>query len=119
MSAARWLCAACGRGWRAWACLLLLGLALPAVAADSKAQLSVVTLQLNWKHQFQFAGYYAAIEKGYYRDAGFDVLLKEYQDGVDPVDAVLKGNADYGIGASELVLRYAKGAPIVAVAAIL
>jgi ABC-type nitrate/sulfonate/bicarbonate transport system substrate-binding protein len=32
-----------------------------------------VTLQLKWLHQFQFAGYYAALEKGFYREAGLDV----------------------------------------------
>lgn len=95
-------------------------LCLPPVAlAQDKHRTVPVVLQLNWKHQFQFAGYYAAIEKGYYRDAGFEVQVNEYQNGVDPVDAVLSGDADYGIGASELVLRYAKGAPVVAVAAIL
>ena len=76
-------------------------------------------MQLNWKHQFQFAGFYAAIEQGYYREAGFEVHLKELQDGVEPVDGVLSGGADYGVGASELVLRYAKGAPIVVVAAVM
>lgn len=103
---------------------LCLGLAATGFAAPARAQqpahrLVPITLQLNWKHQFQFAGYYAAIEKGFYRDAGFEVQLKELQTGVDPVDAVLKGDADYGVGASELALRYAKGAQIVAVAAIL
>ncbi len=28
-----------------------------------------VVLQLKWRHQFQFAGYYAAVAQGYYRDA--------------------------------------------------
>lgn len=28
------------------------------------------SIQLKWKHAFQFAGYYAAIEKGFYQDAG-------------------------------------------------
>ncbi|MCE9580464.1 MAG: ABC transporter substrate-binding protein, partial [Deltaproteobacteria bacterium] len=32
-----------------------------------------VVLQLKWRHQFQFAGYYAAQLQGYYRDAGLDV----------------------------------------------
>ena len=34
-------------------------LAIPAQAQEQ------VALQLNWKHQFQFAGYYAAVEKGF------------------------------------------------------
>ncbi len=34
-------------------------------------------LQLKWVHQFQFAGYYAAIEQGYYAEEGLDVELIE------------------------------------------
>ncbi|HET7798191.1 MAG TPA: ABC transporter substrate-binding protein, partial [Nevskia sp.] len=89
-------------------------LALPTAAAPDK-----LTLQLNWKHQFQFAGYYAAIEQGYYRDAGFDVRLIEADGSSDPIDAVLTGKAAFGVGASELALRRAKGEPVVALAAIL
>ena len=47
------------------ACIAVLA-ASPAFALDK------VSLQLKWKHQFQFAGYYAALEKGFYRDAGFE-----------------------------------------------
>ena len=36
-----------------------------------------ITLQLKWLHQFQFAGYYAAKEKGFYDDVGLDVEIKE------------------------------------------
>ena len=32
-----------------------------------------VSLQLKWLHQFQFAGYYAALDRGFYRNAGLDV----------------------------------------------
>lgn len=88
---------------------------LPAAYA---AALEQVTLQLKWKHQFQFAGYYAAQEKGYYRDAGFKVDIREAQAGLDPVDAVLRNDAQFGIGTSELLLDYAHGKPIVALAVI-
>ena len=91
--------------------------AVAAVAAPPPTE--AVVLQLNWKHQFQFAGYYAAIEKGYYREAGFDVRLQEVQEGRDPIDAVLSASADYGIGASELALRRAQGQPVVVMASIL
>ena len=57
----------------------------PARAADTARALKPVTLQLNWKHQFQFAGYYMAIEKGYYRAEGFDIRVVEVQDGRDCV----------------------------------
>ncbi|MGM0655103.1 MAG: ABC transporter substrate-binding protein [Thermodesulfobacteriota bacterium] len=36
-----------------------------------------ISLQLAWKHQFQFAGYYAALHKGYYHRAGLDVSIVE------------------------------------------
>ena len=39
----------------------------PAVA------LQKISLQLVWKHQFEFAGFYAAIEKGFYRSQGLEV----------------------------------------------
>jgi diguanylate cyclase (GGDEF)-like protein len=78
-----------------------------------------VTLQLKWKHQFQFAGYYAAIEKGYYRDAGFEVSLVEPTGNEDPVDIVLADKAQYGIGASELALHRARGKQVVVLATIL
>lgn len=46
--------------------------------------LDAVTLQLKWSHAFQFAGYYAAKEKGYYREAGLDVAIQEASPGDDP-----------------------------------
>lgn len=105
------------------ALLLSAGLAAAAVAQAARAQpqraLERVTLQLKWKHQFQFAGYYAAIEKGYYRDAGFDVVLAEPSGSDDPVDLVLADRAQFGIGASELALHRARGRGVVVLAAIL
>ena len=81
--------------------------------------LEQVKLQLNWKHQFQFAGYYAAIEKGYFREAGYEVTLVEVGESHDPIGVVLKGEALFGVGASELALYRARGEPVVALAAIL
>ena len=77
-----------------------------------------VRLQLKWRHQFQFAGFYAALEKGYYREAGFDVTIIPGTPGTDPVEVVLKGGADFGVASSELVVRYAGGAPVVVLASI-
>jgi ABC-type nitrate/sulfonate/bicarbonate transport system substrate-binding protein len=42
--------------------------AMTAAAGRAAGDLQTVRLQLKWKHQFLFAGYYAAIEKGFYRD---------------------------------------------------
>nr|WP_230961454.1 ABC transporter substrate-binding protein [Psychrosphaera haliotis] len=56
-------------------------------------------------HQFQFAGYYVALEKGYFTDAGFDVTILERNVKTSPVDDVLEGRADFGIADSSVVLQ--------------
>lgn len=90
-----------------------------AVAASAaEPALEHVTLQLKWKHQFQFAGYYAAIAQGYYHEAGLDVELREAQPGADPVESVINGTADFGVGTSELLLLRGQGKPVVVLAAI-
>ncbi len=68
-------------------------------------KLQNVTLQLNGKHQFQFAGYYAAIEKGYFEDAGIQVKLIEAVEGQYPADAVYNGTADFGICETDILLQ--------------
>ncbi|MGA0024111.1 MAG: diguanylate cyclase [Burkholderiales bacterium] len=102
--------------WIICAALLLTGTFAQAQNARKPEK---VVLQLKWKHQFQFAGYYAAAEKGYYRDAGFAVDIREVREGQDPVDSVIDGQVDYGIGASELALHRGLGRPVVVLAVIL
>lgn len=46
-------------------------------ASDEGAGLRKVRVQLKWLHQFQFAGFYAAIDQGYFRRAGLEVELLE------------------------------------------
>jgi diguanylate cyclase (GGDEF)-like protein/PAS domain S-box-containing protein len=77
-----------------------------------------VVLQLSFSHQFQFAGYYAAIEQGYYRDAGLDVQLREGGDGKRAEAAVLSGQAEYGVGNSSLLLSRMAGKPLVVLAVV-
>lgn len=82
---------------------------LPAKTNDK------ITLQLPWKHQFQFAGYYAALEKGYYKDAGLDVEIKDLNaNNINTIDEVLSNRANFGIANSELLVRYMQGEPLVA-----
>ncbi|TFW23291.1 ABC transporter substrate-binding protein, partial [Duganella callida] len=83
-----------------------------AVAAEK------VTVQLKWQHQFQFAGFYAAQDQGYYRDAGLEVTLAEAQPGGDPLQNVLQGRAQYGVGNSSLLLARGIGQPVVVLASI-
>ena len=47
---------------------------LALAAAHPAAALDAVSIQLKWKHQFQFAGYYQALKQGFYRDAGLHTI---------------------------------------------
>ena len=86
-----------------WMVLVLLALLLLVPASRAGARENV-TLQLKWHHAFQFAGYYAAKEKGFYDDAGLDVELLEAGPGIDPIEPVLEGRAQYGVSNSSLLL---------------
>lgn len=76
-----------------------------------------VTLQLRWFHQFQFAGYYMAQHKGYYKDAGLDVTILEANGAHrHPTLEVLSDRAQYGIGNAGLVAERIEGKPLVVLA---
>lgn len=76
-------------------------------------------VQLPWQHQFQFAGYYAALAKGFYRDAGLRVTLREAGPRTDVINEVTTGRAQFGIRGSDLLLARAAGRPVVVLAAML
>lgn len=78
--------------------------------------LEKVTLQLEWKHQFEFAGFYTAIEKGYYKDMGIELEIKEFKDGINITQEVLSGNATFGISSSALILQKLNKKPVVLIA---
>jgi class 3 adenylate cyclase/ABC-type nitrate/sulfonate/bicarbonate transport system substrate-binding protein len=92
-------------------CLVLLA-SHPAVALDP------VSLQLKWKHQFQFAGYYAALEQGFYRDAGLDVTIREGGPDIDAAEAVAGGKADFGVCSSSVLREWVMGHHLVVLAVI-
>lgn len=77
-----------------------------------------VKLKLKWKHQFQFAGYYAAQIKGFYKSAGLNVEIIEGNSSSAPIQFVMKDSAEYGISASDLIESRSIGNPIVLLAAI-
>jgi PAS domain S-box-containing protein len=80
-----------------------------AIASETQT----VIIQLKWLHQFQFAGYYAAIEKGFYAKEGLNVLLKQRDPNKGHIQPVLDGEADYGVADAGLVLRRLHGSPVV------
>ena len=97
---------------------LVLSLSLVFACGARAAELTKVTLQLKWRHQFQFAGYYVAEARGFYKEAGLDVRFVEATPGLQPVDEVLAGRAQFGVGTTDLLLYRHRRQPVVALAAI-
>ena len=97
---------------------LLLCVALSLSLYSLAGAAEKVSLQLKWFHQFQFAGYYAAKAQGYYAEEGLEVEIRPLNRMRSVVEQVGSGEADYGVGDSAIVADYARGAPIVSLAAI-
>ncbi|MFK5891984.1 MAG: transporter substrate-binding domain-containing protein [Pseudomonadota bacterium] len=75
-----------------------------------------MSIQLEWKHQFVFAGFYAAIEQGYYKDFGLEVELKEFENGINITDEVINKNSTFGISSSALIIDKLQHKPVVLLA---
>jgi polar amino acid transport system substrate-binding protein len=90
-------------------------LLLASLAADD---LKSVSLQLQWKYQFQFAGYIIAKEKGFYKRAGLDVTLKEWNNNIDMVDEVIMGRSEYAVSRPSSLINISQGKEIVYLAVI-
>ncbi len=74
----------------------LLAAALAATAFAASAQ-EKVTVQLKWVAQSQFAGYYVAAAKGYYKEAGLDVTIRPGGPDISPVQALVGKQADIAV----------------------
>lgn len=69
-----------------------------ASGSDSgSGDLTPVSLQLQWVAQAQFAGYYAAVDQGFYEDEGLDVTIEEGGPDIVPQDVLAAGDVDYAI----------------------
>lgn len=79
-----------------------------------------VVLQLKWEHEFQFAGYYAALWQGYYRDAGIDVDIQPAFDESGRYHSsqqrLISGEADFAIGGADILSGRDAGHPLVILA---
>ncbi len=82
--------------------LAVLGAAVMLIAAacsssSSSAALTKVRLQLQWFPQAQFAGYFAAVDQGFYKAEGLDVSVLPGGVDIVPATVVSGGNAEFGI----------------------
>jgi NitT/TauT family transport system substrate-binding protein len=83
----------------------------PAKPAEQK-----ISLQLQWVSQAQFAGYYVALEKGWYRKEGIDLNIKPGGPDIIPIDLVTSGTRDFGTALlSDLAVAIQKGKPVVSI----
>ena len=100
-------------------CLVICALwagGIQAHAADTDDQ---VVLLLKWKHQFQFAGVYAAQERGYFAEEGLRVAIREHFEGQNELEEIVAGRVQYGISDGGLLIDYLHGAPVVLLAQIM
>jgi len=92
------------------------------VAAGAASAEEKLVLQLHGPAQFEFAGYYAALWQGFYRDSGLTIEIKpgagRGEAPIDPVREVTEGRAQFATGTAELVVRTAQGLPLLLLAPI-
>ena len=90
--------------------LLLLFILISTLFASPKDKVSV---QLLWKHQFEFAGFYMAKKMGFYDEAKLEVELKEYNFGTNITKDVENEVSTFGVAYPNLILDKSKGANVI------
>ncbi|MBD3804155.1 MAG: ABC transporter substrate-binding protein [Thioclava sp.] len=96
---------------------LIAGVAASLTMAGAAWANEDVTLQLKWVTQAQFAGYYVALEKRYYSDAGLDVTIKPGGPDIAPEQVIAGGGADVIVDWMPAALAAReKGLPLVNIA---
>jgi len=81
--------------------LALSACAAPSTESDNSGDFEPITsikLQLQWLPQAQFAGYYVALDQGYFEDEGFDTVDIVPSGGdIVPQDALVAGDVDFAV----------------------
>jgi NitT/TauT family transport system substrate-binding protein len=97
-----------------WLTLFSIASCLPSSSSFAD---EAVTVRLKWLHQAQFAGFYVAKEKGYYKSAGLDVTIEAGGPDFPAIQMVAGGSEQFGVsGADQILVGRGKGAPVVALA---
>lgn len=81
--------------------------------------MEAVSLQLQWVTQAQFAGYYVALDKGWYAEEGIDLTINPGGPDLVPADLVAAGTQDFGTSLlADLMVAVQGGKPVVSIAQI-
>ena len=89
--------------WIFTVCVCLFAI-LAGCSREPSKDIDQVTIQLKWVHQAQFAGFYSAIENGYFADENIEVTLLEGGKNVSQTSVLLTGQADFSIIPAESLL---------------
>jgi ABC-type nitrate/sulfonate/bicarbonate transport system substrate-binding protein len=79
------------------AVMAVLLVAVAAAGCGGEKPLTKVTLQLNWLHEAEFAGYYSAQAKGFYEAQGLDVTIVEGGPGAPALERVISGEVEFAV----------------------
>ncbi|MBF0119898.1 MAG: ABC transporter substrate-binding protein [Desulfobacterales bacterium] len=91
----------------------------PKSSVSSEPSVKKVSLQLQWVTQAQFAGYYVALEKGWFKEEGIELAIKPGGPDIIPVDLVTSGTRDFGTALlSDLVVAIQNGKTVISIAQI-
>lgn len=106
-----------------WVAAAVLAAALASVVTASNGsatpKLTNISIQLQWVPQAQFAGYFAALDLGYYKAAGLDVKLLNGGPQIVPGQVVAAGRAQFGVNwLTALLAERDKGTNLVDIAQI-
>jgi NitT/TauT family transport system substrate-binding protein len=86
----------------------------PSAISPQSDSLTKVIVRLKWVHQAQFAGFYVASEKGFYKDAGLDVDVESGGSNFPAIQTVVSGDEDFGVtGADQVLIARSRGADVV------
>jgi NitT/TauT family transport system substrate-binding protein len=99
-------------------CAATLGVAVLAAAPAAHAKdLTKASLRLKWLPQAQFAGFYYALSKGYYKEEGIDLTINPGGPNLLTENLVATGGDTFGLsgGSDSVFAAIEKGMPIVSV----
>lgn len=103
----------CLMGKLKYAPAMLLVCAMLLAPAGAGA-LTKVSLQLQWVHQAQFAGFYLAQDQGLYRKAGLEVDIRPGGPGIEPLSELATLRCDFALSwLSEAMVMRSKGVDLV------
>ena len=92
----------------------------PPAAPGSAPVLTKISVQTDWYAQPEHGGFYQALVKGYYREAGLDVTISQGGPNAIPRQKVALGAVEFGVGRTdELIVGAGQGVPLVAVGALM